>query len=362
MTGKYSGVYWKSLMNELNDFLSRFYTPQDYPALYAQLGKWQKSRPLDGIKILDATPVFRNTMVKYSVLLAAGADITVSTGKDIPYDPEILKILPRFGIRTADDKIRRETFDVVADCAGRHRNVSSRFGYAELTRSGLEYYRDCPQPVFSVDSGILKRFETTLGTGESFVRAMKHLGFYSFSGKKVLIFGGGKVGRGTAYYSALAGAKTLIVDKNTITPPAGVDFISTSESKRLSAELADAWCVVSATGLPGVLAEYVPALLQNKPVIANMGVEDEFGETLPESAVLNNKRPLNFILEEPTWISYIDPSMALSNAALLSLLQKNLVPGINLPPSAMEMQIIDDIRNTGKMNNEIDLILKEFNL
>jgi hypothetical protein len=44
------------------------------------------------------------------------------------------------------------------------------------------------------------------------------------------------------------------------------------------------------------------------------------------------------------------------------LLQKNLVPGINLPPSAMEMQIIDDIRNTGKMNNEIDLILKEFNL
>ena len=34
MTGKYSGVYWKSLMNELNDFLSRFYTPQDYPITF----------------------------------------------------------------------------------------------------------------------------------------------------------------------------------------------------------------------------------------------------------------------------------------------------------------------------------------
>lgn len=345
-------------MTPLQQYLAKFYSPADYAALAAQQARWSRTRPLEAVKILDVTPVFRNTMVKYMVLLAGGADLTVSAGKDIPCDPEIIKLLPDFGIRVANEKILTETFDVIADCAGRHLKVKSRCGYAELTRSGLEYYRDCPQPVFSVDSGILKRFETTLGTGESFVRAMKHLGYRDFKDKKIIVFGGGKVGSGTAFFSAQAGAETFIIDQREIIPPPGVKFIHSDNKHAVTELISQAWCVVSATGLPGTLAGYVPLLIQKQPLIANMGVEDEFGPALPESAVLNCKKPLNFILEEPTGINFIDPSMALSNEALLLLRQNILPPGINVPSEALEKQIIGDIRNAGVMNKEIELISK----
>ena len=310
------------------------------------------------MKILDATPVFRNTMIKYAVLLAGGADLTVSVGKDIPCDPQVVQLLEQYGIRVANETVLQENFDLIADCAGRHIQVNSRFGYAELTRSGLEYYQNCPQPVISVDSGILKRFETTCGTGESFVRAMKHLGFTDFQNKTVVIFGGGKVGGGTAYYTALAGAKVTIIDHKDITPPGNTLFVNATDREKVWAILQEAWCVVSATGLPGVLAEYVPFLLQNKPLIANMGVEDEFGKDLPDELVLNNKRPLNFILDEPTQLRYIDPSMALSNEALRILATEKIAGGINLPPENVENQILNDMRSSGTMDREINFILK----
>lgn len=341
------------------DHIKKYYSLPDYAALAAQKERWQDTRPLAGAKILDGTPVFRNTLIKYAVLLDAGADLTISVGKDIPCDASVIKAVSEFGIRVADDEILKENFDAVADCAGRHIQVKSRCGYAELTRSGLEYYKNSDAPVFSVDSGILKRFETTLGTGESFVRAMNYLNYTDFDGKNILIFGGGKVGCGTAYFSAKAGARVLIADMAKITPPPQVGLIDAGDHEAVFRAIKNAWCVVSATGAAGVLADFVPALKSSGALIANMGVEDEFGETLPASKVLNHKLPLNFILDEPTKTSYIDPSMALSNEALKMLLDGKISPGINLPPEDLEMQIISDIRNAGTMNEEIELILNE---
>lgn len=346
-------------MQKLAGFISRFYAPEEYPALTAQLDIWRQQRPLTGIKVLDGTPVFRNTLIKYSVLLAGGANLTVSSGIDIPCDQEILRLLPEFGIRIADKKILSEKFDVIADCAGRHRTVSSVYGYAELTRSGLEYYRCCRQPVISVDSGILKQFETTLGTGESFVRAMKHLGYTNLTGKNIVVFGGGKVGRGTAYFASREKMNVVIIDKQDIIPPENVSFIRLDQYNQVAEAIRNAWIIVSATGLAGALAKYVPLFRQSEALIANMGVEDEFGTELPEKTVLNNKLPLNFILDEPTRINYIDPSMALSNEALNLLVHEHFSPGINLPPAAVEKQIIACMRQRGNMNDEINMILKD---
>ncbi len=351
-------IFSRTFSGKLFSYLQNFYAPSDYPAMHAQWQRFNDTAPLAGMKILDATPVFRNTMVKYAVLLAGGADLTVAVGKDIPCDPDIVKLLDSFGIRVADEKILQGTFDLVADCAGRHIQVKSRYGYAELTRSGLEYYRDCSRPVFSVDSGVLKHFETTCGTGESFVRAMNHLGFNDFRDRSIVIFGGGKVGSGTAYYAARAGAKVTIIDKNEIIPPENTGFVNAADTGRVSQLLRTAWCVVSATGLPGVLSSYVPEILAAGALIANMGVEDEFGKDLPDDLVLNRKRPLNFMLEEPTEIRYIDPSMALSNEALRILAAETLPAGINPPPADVEQMIINDMRKSGTMNKEIDFILK----
>ena len=345
-------------MNELLNYISGFYSPEMYAALNAQIHRWSISRPLAGKRILDATPVFRNTMVKYTALLAGGADLTVAVGKDIPHDPQIIRQLPRYGIRVADEKILQEKFDAVADCAGRHCRVSSRYGYAELTRSGLEYYRGVKHPVFSVDSGILKQFETTFGTGESFFRAMEQLGYRDFAGKKLLIFGGGKVGRGVAFYALKKEMQTIIVDPQKIHIQPQFRLISPDDPE-INALISGAWCIVSATGKAGVLQKFSTRMMQSKAVIANMGVEDEFGNDMPVSRVLNDKHPLNFILDEPTRINYIDPTMALSNTALVKLITGELPPGLHTPPKDMEMAIINDLRAAGTLDLETDIILKD---
>ena len=124
-------------IDRIADYLGTFYRPAEHPALDAQLRLWRETRPFAGAKLLDGTPVFRNTMVKYLALLAGGADLTVSVGKGIPHDPALLPLLEKFGFRIADDAARRETYDVVLDCAGVHADTPVRRGFVELTRSGM---------------------------------------------------------------------------------------------------------------------------------------------------------------------------------------------------------------------------------
>ena len=55
--------------------LARDYPPSDCPALSAQHDAWAQTRPLAGLTVLDATPLFRNTRVKHLALQAAGAEV-----------------------------------------------------------------------------------------------------------------------------------------------------------------------------------------------------------------------------------------------------------------------------------------------
>ena len=88
-------------MKLLYDYISNFYRTDEFPALAEQIALWSETRPFDGIKILDATPVFRNTLVKYLALLSGGAELTVAIGEKIPADLTIFNMLPEFGIRAA---------------------------------------------------------------------------------------------------------------------------------------------------------------------------------------------------------------------------------------------------------------------
>ena len=87
-------------------------------------------------------------------------------------------------------------------------------------------------------------------------------------------------------------------------------------------------------------------LIKSSAIIANMGVEDEFGRDVPVSRVLNEKRPLNFILDEPTHLKYIDATMALNNYGIEKLLFETLPSGINFPPRELEKSIVTDIIKT----------------
>ena len=85
----------------IENFLHSRYAVYEYPALAYQFELWSKTRPLAGIKVLDGTPVFANTLLKYMNLLAAGAELTVGYCDSIPYDPKIIDFLQRSGKNSA---------------------------------------------------------------------------------------------------------------------------------------------------------------------------------------------------------------------------------------------------------------------
>ena len=346
------------MIEKILKHISDFYVRRDYPALADELEKWRHTRPFAGKRFLDATPVFTNTLVKYLPLLAGGAELTVGIGKLTPFDPKLPPLLREWGIRVVDpDGCADDNFDVIMDCAGMFAHLPARCGYVELTRSGLYRYREVDAPVFFADAGRIKLIETTLGTGEGYCRALTHLGF-DLDGKRLLVFGGGKVGRGIALYALRAGAKVEIADfpSAKMPLPGGVEAVDAADNDAVAAAIRQADFIVSATGVAGALVEHAEALCNSSAVIANMGVADEFGDGVPEERGLNAKRPLNFILDEPTHIRYIDPTMALDNAGALELLAGRVGRGIVTPPPALENEILDTVRRNGTIAEELNWI------
>ncbi len=333
--------------------LTGCWLPEEYPALADQIRRWSQSRPLAGLRVLDGSPLFRNTVVKYRALLAAGADLSLFFGDAIPYDPGIASRLLAAGVRAAAPADLERGFDAVLDCAGRLAHVPSRLGYVELTRSGACRYAKSAKPVYLADAGRVKQIETALGTGDGFIRGMRHFGHHSFAGRRVLVFGCGKVGRGVICRLREEGARVTAVDSAGACVPSGVEWIDRFDTAAIHAALAAAWCAVSVTGIRHALAElFAAAALPPDLLLANMGVENEFGPAVPDDRVLNRNAPLNFALEEPTLLRYIDPALALHNAGLLALGQ--LPPGCSNPSREEEEIILNAVREKGCIGRELE--------
>lgn len=344
---------------QLLDDILKHYQYSEFPALYAQMTAWQDSRPLAGISVLDATPVFRNTLCKYLALLAGGARLSVYAHPSIPGDDTILASLTDYGIHVASNDDLLLPYDVVCDCAGVLTRVQKRYGAVELTRSGAYVYQHAPYPVFLADAGKVKVIETGLGTGDGFLRAMTALGYNELRDKNTVLFGGGKVGRGIAMVLLRAGAKvTVIDDAQCVRPFPGAALIDLHDRPAIDQALAAAWCVISTTGVRHALADGFDQqrLVASKALIVNMGVEDEYGPAIPAERVLNHKAPLNFILAEPTQLRYIDPTMALDNAGIVELIHHRLQPGINIPSPQQEEAILATVRQHGMISNDLDLL------
>lgn len=330
-------------MSALKRLLTGHYEASDFPALSAQSAAWADNRPLDGVQVLDATPVFRNTVAKHLALVSAGAHVTVGADPGIPHDDTVVGLLRDAGLRVVESAsaAQRHRFDVVVDCAGLHRDVPSRHGFVELTRSGADEFTGCRQPVLLVDSGRIKLIETSLGTGDGFVRALAHYGHSRLAGRTVVVFGGGKVGSGVARSCTAAGAEVAVVDHPAAALPSrGWRVVDRDDNRAVMRLISAAWCVVTATGTAAALAEWDGELRASSALLANMGVADEFGPGMPTDRVLNGKAPVNFALAEPTRMRYMDPVMALSNAAAAAVVAGEVPTGIHPPTAELEDAVL----------------------
>ncbi len=350
-------------------FLAR-YAPQEYPALAEQMRVWMETQPLSGCRILDATPVFLNTVGKHWALRCAGAEVVIGRHPQIPADEKIVAALACDGFSVvAPDVAASRAFDVVLDCGGCFAGLPSRAGYVELTGSGRERYRNASQPVYLSDGGAIKKIETCLGTGEGFIRAFRKVTGLDVADKTFVVFGAGKVGVGIQWTLKEAGARVISVSDTrgeALAKPCKrqepsvegwVSRLDFRDCKGVENALAQAQVVVTATGVAGAAAPFSRVLIAHpRLILANMGLEDEFGGAIPEARVLNAKRPLNFVLDEPTHLKYIDATFALHNwGALMLLKQPELFhPGINLPSAADEAPILDATVRLGLIGRELE--------
>ena len=356
-----------------DEIVNDAYEKREYPALLALTREWAQVRPFEGLRVLAATPVFRNTLLQYRALLAGGDDLVVGiggseNGATMPCDSGIVEVLRGNGIPVIGlQEAQKLAFDLILDCAGQFSACHPRFGFVELTRSGVQFYENCEHPVYVADSGIVKRIETCLGTGEGYVRALAQLGHDFDDGKKFVVFGSGKVGQGIVLQLLRSGANVQVVTdcsrgSNAFLDANGVPVTDCNDLDGVAALVRDADFVVTATGVKGALdrPQIVEALLASNAVLANMGVEDEYGPGVPSTRVLAEKKPLNFILEEPTHLKYIDASLAL-HAALGELLLREAADGLTAnkkagpldPPSELEQRILSMTMQDGLIGPEI---------
>lgn len=345
----------------VENYLGEFYAAAEFPVLRHQYAEWQDTRPLAGLRVLDVTPIFRNTLAKYLALAFAGADVVLAQTPLLMNDPTLCKFLPNLGFELTKEAENEGEFDVIFDCGGIHAAMNPSLGFVELTRSGMEKFTDSKKPVFLADAGRIKEIETCLGTGESFLRGMAHFEKPSLVGKRLVVFGYGKVGRGIVMYALRAGAIITVIDSLDKSKglPEDVEFVPLDNTLLVESALRKAFCVVTVTGQRNALVGKVdlPALVNSDTLLANMGVEDEYGDEVPAERVLNRKFPLNFALEEPTLIRYIETIMALDNAGAVELVRgKGTLPsGIIVPSFELENYYLGIVQRAGLIEEELKM-------
>lgn len=352
-----------AIVRRIFEHVAGRYDSREYPALRAQTDRWRMVRPFAGATLLDCTPVFANTLLKYVPLLIGGAELAVGVSERIPHDPDVVRFLDEIGLEVLrDSEVPSRPFDVILDCDGSRAELQPRVGVCELTRSGIYHYAESCLPVVLVDDSRIKEIETTLGTGDGFMRGMDKFGHASWNGRKVVVFGFGKVGRGVAYRCVKEGASVTVVDRTDANIPFGclpsVKVVDCRDAEAVRAAVAACDCLVTATGVRGAMTGYGlgPLLRANdRIVVAAIGIEDEWLDSLDHGRIVNGGEAVNFALDEPTLLRYIDPTMALSNQSAADLLAGVFTkPGISRPSEESERLCLAPVLADGLIGDEIN--------
>ncbi|MEM6464604.1 MAG: NAD-binding protein [Pseudomonadota bacterium] len=325
----------------------------DYPFLRELGATWVAKRPLEGLRVLHNIPLTRETMLKLEPLYLAGADITV-THLDLPgLQPkqECVEVLRDAGADVQiDHRALSGEYDFALDCCAQvpaMQDVSIRRGYVELTQSGTPIYSELKTdlPVYSIDESKLKCLEGMFGTGEACVRAIKQFIEPTLESRTFVIFGYGKVGRGVARYLRHEGAHIIVVEKNEAfvnqARAAGLKAVINSEKAAILEEINNAFAVITATGEPFLVGEmFSPSEISETVHLINMGADDEYGDDFPNDRIAANKAPLNFLLDAPTIMFFIDPIFMAHNRCCEYIL-KGEAHGFTALPGALDVPVVE---------------------
>ena len=323
---------------------------RNFPILLEEISR--PSMNLEGLKVINNTPLDMASLFKCASFLASGADLTICLDRTLPFTEEALNFLKEKKVPFFEkEDLKGTECDIVLDCNGGMIGVvEPKLGFVELTNSGKYKYDGIKKPVINVDDTETKKLETFFGTGESLVRALHELGPVSekeFEGTKAVVFGFGKVGRGVVHGLTSVGCQVVVVDpseearKVAKMKPGCLEAFDPSEKEKIKFHFAQSLAVVTVTGIDGwVSKEYDKADFAGTRFLTNMGAEDEFGSKFSEDDILNKKFPVNFALKEPTLPLFLDPIFQAHNKAAQLLADGKAKEGFHPLDKTLDLEIL----------------------
>ena len=331
------------------DHAYTLFQADEIPFLHQAKARLRDARPYKGLKILHNVPLTLESLHKVHALLLGGAEVTVSSPSFMEPKGDAVDVLRAAGVPVFLDGEPPKDVDIMLDCAGELLDrVRPRIGAVELTGTGTQRYAAKPcltYPVISVDQSSVKNLEALLGTGDGFVRAFEELTGEPVDGRSVVIFGFGKVGQGIAHALASRTGGITVVEPDR----ARLDRAQTrnllgvraKDVRAVEAAVREAFVVVTATGRNHAISDnYAAAPFRRAEYLANMGGEDEFGPAFADTEIMVAKKPINFAIDHPTKIRYLDPVFHAHNLGIDLLLFGALTPGVHPFPAFLADEIV----------------------
>ena len=328
--------------------IRKTFSTHDIPLMNALISRMYQEKPHVGLRIIYNAHMTISSLLQIEALAASGAELITTAADHLCCDPKVIDVLSKANIPFVPySQLKPMDCDVVIDCcAGLLDYTSPRLGAIELTQTGVVRYAQAntAYPVISVDDTELKKIETLFGTADGFVRGLHKLSKMSLRSKKYVLFGYGKVGHGIARTLAKLTPHIIIIEHEygpmLSATRDGFKAYLISQMQDIHPHLLDADCIITATGVKNALSDYFERCDIGAPYLVNMGSEDEFGDKFSLHDVLNDKLAVNFCLEYPTRVLFLDPVFYAQIRAIEPLLEKNLPKGISTLPKATDLEIL----------------------
>lgn len=269
------------------------------PVLTALRQKYQKIRPLEGVRVGGCLHVTKETGVLVRTLKTAGAEISwcgcnpLSTQDDVAASlvkDENVSVFASRGVSTKQyyDDIHsvikfgpNVTVDDGADLiVEMHKNISKSkpiiYGGTEETTTGVIRLRAMQKsskllyPIIAVNDAETKHdFDNIYGTGQSAIDGIIRATNILFSGKNVVVAGYGHVGKGIARNASGIGANVTITEVDPIAAlKAKLDGYSVAPMIK-AAEFGEVF--ITTTGCKDVITEKYIGRMKDGAILANAG-------------------------------------------------------------------------------------------
>ena len=266
------------------------------PVLVALRQKYEKTKPLEGIKVAGCLHVTKETGVLVRTLKAAGAQLSwcgcnpLSTQDDVASSlaqDEDISVFATRGVTQQEyyDDIHSAmmlkphvTIDDGADLTVEmHKeNFDSIRGGTEETTTGVIRLRAMQKagklryPIIAVNDAETKHdFDNIYGTGQSALDGVIRATNVLIAGKNVVVAGYGHVGKGISRRAAGLGANVIVTEVDPIAAlKAKMDGYSVTKMEK-AAEIGDIF--ITTTGCKDVIIDNDIAKMKDGAILANAG-------------------------------------------------------------------------------------------